>query len=358
MSGDTSGYDGLNEARAALACALTIDAVRKAVDDERKRIATAASEGAQAQALTRMITGLNDAAFRRLIELLDHEQKTAGACCWIVMGSQGRAEQTLATDQDNGIILADDADRAGFRSTVLELAARVNHALDACGYPLCRGNVMAGNPECCLTASEWRSRFARWIERGDPQALLNAAIFFDFRHVHGTREPAQNLREWLAEAALDNSRFLLQLAQNALENRPPLGFLRDFELSARGQHPHTLDLKVNGVQLFVEAARIYALATGVTGTGTIERLDIGGALRRIPAAQIGEWTDSFRFIQTRRLALNVAQARRGEALHNHLDPDSLSRPERHALKNAFRQARRLQAQLARDFGAAAGGFGA
>jgi hypothetical protein len=111
---------------------------------------------------------------------------------------------------------------------------------------------MAGNPKWCLSATEWRERFADWLDTPEPHALLNAAIFFDLRPIWGARALAVALRDWLALRAPDAGRFLLLMAQNALGNQPPLGLVREFVLASGGEHPGTLDLKVNGVQPFVE----------------------------------------------------------------------------------------------------------
>ena len=133
------------------------------------------------------------------------------------------------------------------------------------------------------------------------------------------------MRAWLDDYAQDRGAFLLSMARNALSNAPPLGFVRDFAPLSRGEHAGTLDLKVNGVQLFVESARVYGLSRGVAATNTLERfaaLVDAGALR---ADEVAEFTDAFRFIQRLRLQLNAAQRRRGEPLHNHLDPRDAGR---------------------------------
>jgi CBS domain-containing protein len=217
---------------------------------------------------------------------------------------------------------------------------------------------MAGNRRWCLAQSEWRDRFAAWIDRPEPEALLNAAIFFDFRAVSGDSSRVAALRDWLAAYARDRGRFLFLMVHNALGNQPPLGLVRDFALARGGEHPGTIDLKVNGVQLFVESARIYSLADGVTATNTLERLAGVARARGIPAVELDAWTDAFRLIQRWRLRLNAGQHARGQPLHNHLDPALLSDAERDVVKNALRQARNLQARLARDFSIAGSTFGA
>ena len=197
-----------------------------------------------------------------------------------MLGSAGRGEQTLATDQDNAIVFADATEPEAQRRALLPLAERVNRALDQSGYPLCRGEVMAGNRRWCLSRSEWRECFAAWIDRPEPEALLNAAIFFDFRAVHGDRDLVAGLRDWLGGYARDRGGFLFLMVQNALGNQPPLGLVRDFALARGGDHPGTIDLKVNGVQPFVEPARIYSLADGVTATNTLDRLAAVARARR------------------------------------------------------------------------------
>ena len=347
-----------DDLHAAIRAAGDVDEVARAAARVRELPRPMLDEGIEPEAITALVTGVNDLVTTRLIELtgLAAALRDAGGC-WIVLGSAGRAEQTLATDQDNAIVFADAADPEARRRELLPLAQRLNLALDRCGYPLCRGEVMAGNPRWCLAQSEWRGRFADWIDRPEPEALLNAAIFFDFRAVHGERSIVAGLRDWLAGYAPDRGRFLFPMVGNALGNQPPLGLIRDFAVARGGEHPGTIDLKVNGVQLFVEAARIYSLADRVTATGTLERLAGAAGARGVPATDLDAWIDAFRVIQRLRLGLNAAQHAGNEPLHNHLDPAALDDEERRSLKHALRQARNLQARLARDFSVAGTGFG-
>lgn len=344
--------------RAAIRAARDVDEVARATARARELPRPMLDEGIAPEAITALVTGVNDLVTSRLIELtgLDAALRDAGAC-WVVLGSAGRAEQTLATDQDNAIVFADALDPEARRRELLPFAQRVNLALDRCGYPLCRGEVMAGNPRWCLGEAEWRDRFAAWIDRPEPEALLNAAIFFDFRSVYGATSRVAELRDWLARYARDHGRFLFLMVQNALGNQPPLGLIRDFAVARGGEHPGAIDLKVNGVQLFVEAARIYSLADGVAATNTLERLVGAAGVRGIPAAELDAWADAFRVIQRLRLELNAAQRARNEPLHNYLDPAALDDEERRSLKHALRQARNLHARLARDFSVAGTGFG-
>jgi CBS domain-containing protein len=335
---------------AAIVGAGDLDAVVTAAQAIRNLPSKLMAESLTANSVTALLTSLNDLLVERLLDLTG----TAFALremqgCWLALGSQGRSEQTLATDQDNAILFDDQADPEQRRRILLPLALQVNRALDRCGFAWCRGNIMASNPHWCLSLSEWKTRFGAWIDRPEPQALLNATIFFDFRPVAPNPNLVAQLRSWLTAYAQGNDRFLLLMVFNALRNQPPLGLLRDFVLSRGGEHPHTLDLKINGVQPFVEAARIYGLSQAVEASRTVERLTAAGRARGIPAQETAAWCDAFHAIQRLRLRLNIEQLAQGAIAHNHLDPDTLSYADRRVLKEALRQARSLQTRLTRDF---------
>src|SRR5512134_66609 len=238
------------------------------------------AQGVASGQLTRMIASLNDQLLARLLDLLHPKQALEGiALCWIGMGSEGRSEQTIATDQDNGIIFAanDEALSAdAIRERVLPFAREVNHALDSCGYPLCKGGVMAMNPNWCASLPEWRESFYGWIDRGDPDALLAASIFFDFRCLWGESGLAEMLRRDIAARAADNPRFLKQMSDNALQNRPPLNWFGELSTRKDSDGEEGVDLKMSGAAPYVDAARILALASGVTATNSVERLEAAG----------------------------------------------------------------------------------
>jgi CBS domain-containing protein len=319
--------------------------------DIRRLAGSLLEHGVGAGQLTYQIATLNDLLTMRAIDL---ELESAGLgdvrLCWLALGSEGRFEQTLSTDQDNGIVFADDGDAAAVRARLLPFAQRVNDALARCGFPLCKGGVMAGNPQWCLSASEWRAQFEAWINSGNPQALLNASIFFDFRGLHGDSALAAELRGWLLERTAKNARFLHQMAANALRNQAPLGWLQDFVTASDAGHRDTLDLKTNGATLFVDAARIYSLAHGVAGTNTAVRLAEFGARQKVGARELRAWTDAFEFIQALRLRHQHAQLAAGTAMDNFVNPADLNALERRILKEALRLARELQRRLALDYG--------
>ena len=333
------------------------DGIRRARDGEQlqrsageiRRLAQRMLQaGTGAAQVTRTLSTLNDVLSRRVIELEFEAAAPVGArWCWISMGSEGRFEQTFSSDQDNGIVFAaGEGEADAIRGLLLPVAERINRRLDECGFELCRGKIMASSPECCLSVAEWKARFASWIDRTEPAALLNVTIFFDFRALAGEAELARELRAWLAGVVVDDRRFLVQLTRNALDNQPPLGLVRDFVFAPGADHK--LDLKVNGVTPFVDAGRIFALATGLTDTNTLQRLRGAGERLGIEAAEIAAWEDAYQFIQVLRLREQDRQLVEGRPPGNLVDPDHLNDLDRRILKESMRQARKLQDRMAHN----------
>ncbi len=330
---------GLREIGESIRHADDVEDLRQAASDIRRLAHNMMAQGMAAEQLTQFISTFNDQLVSKAVGL---ELGGMEHACWIALGSEGRVEQTLSTDQDNALIFSvpEGMTADGMRKRLLPHARRINEMLAECGYPLCRGNVMASNPAWCLSLAEWRGVFLNWITSGSQPALLHATIFFDFRPISGDFRLADELRQWLARVAADQPRFLHQMAENALINRPPLGVLRDFAVG-RGAK---LDLKVNGITPFVDAARIFALANGVVSTNTLQRLRQSAHALNVGEAEIGGWADAFLYIQMLRLRHH------GEgAQDNLIDPESLNDLDRRILKEAFRQARKVQAKLAQVY---------
>ncbi len=308
-------------------------------------------QGTRAETLIQLVSTLNDLLTIRVIELeLDRHTIPEVPMCWIALGSEGRFEQTFSTDQDNGIIFVppEEGSTEEIRRGLLPFARAINLGLDACGFPLCRGNIMAGNPQWCLSLAEWKERFGDWITRPLPQALLNATIFFDFRAIYGEASLAQQLREWLFGVVPENTLFLRCMAENALTCQPPLGVIRDFVFDDKA-FPHTINLKMYGSRPFVDAARVFSLAHGVAHTNTAERLR--GAAPHIQLAGDGliAVTEAFYFIQMLRLRQQMNPVTLPGAV-NRVDPDQLNDMDRQVLKESFRKARQVQARLKLAYG--------
>lgn len=346
---------GLRQIGSTIRHAETTEVLQQGAADIRSMAHNMMAQGVAPEQLTQFISTFNDLLTARVVEL---ECKASGllgtplhdGLCWMALGSEGRFEQTLNTDQDNAIVFAvpDGMTADQVRERLLPVAKRINETLALCGFPLCKGEVMASNPKWCLSLEEWKRAFSAWISGGTPEALLHASIFFDFRDVYGAQHMAEDLHQWLGRVASDNSRFLHMMAQNALLNRPPLGLVRDFVVGKENK----LDLKLNGITPFVDAARIFSLAAGVTHTNTIQRLRLSAAKMNLHESEIDAWINALLFIQVLRLRHHdevSSQGQGGEVLDNKIDPEKLNELDRRILKEAFRQARKLQARLALEY---------
>ena len=343
----------LKQVSTAIRAAPDVATLRQSAADIRRFARSLLGQGVRARQLTELISHLNDLLAERLVTLVAQRRGLDLArACWLAFGSEGRGEQTISTDQDNGLVFdSEHPDRD--RPAWLEFAREVNEGLDQCGYPLCKGNVMASNPDCCLTPAEWLQRFGHWMEHGAPEDLLKASIFFDLRAVAGREELAAPLRELLTQRALQLPRFMKQLADNALTHRAPLNWRGAIDVKALGGR-EVIDLKLQGTAIFVDVARLYGLAHGVAATGTRARLEAVGRALALEPQESESWVGAFEFLQLLRLQVQLDAGSR-EAVSapdgnaNLVDVAALNDIDRRMLKESLRIARRLQQRMELDY---------
>ena len=321
--------------------------LKKCADDIRTFARNLLGQGVQARQLTTLISHLNDVLTVRLIEIYAAKhQLNMTQFAWIALGSEGRSEQTIATDQDNALVFSDSASESQ-REAYLCFAGEVNQALNECGYPLCKGNIMASNPELCLTQHEWLIRFSRWIEQGNPQDLLNASIFFDFRVLAGNPDLLIPLKDYVRTKAAATPRFIKLMAENSLNTRIPLNWFGAIEpTEINGQK--TMDLKLQGTAIIVDVARIYSLAFGIEAINTRERLAAVGRALNVPESESAAWITAFEFLQTQRLAVQIGEAKIG-GNPNVIDIEKLNIVDRSILKESLSTVRSLQQHLQLDY---------
>jgi len=308
-----------------------------------RMIGAVISQGAEADQILRLITRINDHATRRVLALMRRQHDINGIdFTWLAFGSQAREEQALRTDQDNGILFqCKKGQEDATRERLLPFAQDVNKALDECGFDLCPGNIMAGNPECCLSGPEWDRRFSRWIEQGTPEHLLKSSIFFDLRTIDGDADPVESLRSQMLRKTAFNSRFRRQMAANQMSIRPPLGLFGEIRSGADG-----INIKLQGLTPFVDGARVMALAAELPATRSHERLDQAVASEVLRENDARDYHAALRYLQMLRLRTQQRALDAGREDSNRIRPEDLGTLEARVLKEAFRQARKLQGQLA------------
>ena len=311
-----------------------------AIGDYAGRIAALAKTlfdgGLGALQISQIVSGLNDALVKRLVQLAEQALGPAPTTfAWIVFGSEGRLEQTLLTDQDNALIFATGTDEN--QSYFSELAKRVVDGLIQAGFPPCPGGFMATN--WSKPFAEWRELFDNWIRLPEPQALLDAAIFFDFRAVAGSLslEPL----EARISSAQNEKRFLAHMLNGALAFQPPLGFFNRLR-SENGK----IDLKKSGIAPIVGLARVAALAAGSRERSTLERLRVaaaaGSVIDRDSAQALAEMIP---FLLRARLRAQLAAHQKHQPIDNSIFLTDLSLLERRHLREHFIFVKRIQENL-------------
>ncbi len=303
-------------------------------------------EGAKASNITKVITEINDRLVRKVIEFAERKTgKPPMAYSWIVFGSEGRKEQTFKTDQDNAIIYADpetDAEAEAARNYFAAFAAYVRDGLLQCGFPLCPANYMAANPQWCQPLTGWKKYFSTWISTPTADAVLNSVAFFDFRHMAGEAALAEQLRDYLNSQLRDQKVFLGYLANLAIKNAPPIGFLKSFVVEKGGEHKDELNLKIKGIAPLVDIVRLFALEKGIPETSTLERIETLRSKHTIVEAYADDLEQAFEFITLLRIHHQYAQLSTGQGPDNFINPNKLSNLEKRSIKEAFHLISKIQ----------------
>ncbi len=216
--------------------------------------------------LSQILNILNEISYAvtvRAIELSLKKMNAEPPCryAWLALGSQGRKEQLLLTDQDNAIVF-DDVPTAQYEETKAyfqELASHVTKALHKVGYAYCPADMMASNPRWCQSLAEWKSQFTKWIANPSPESLLLSAIFFDYSYVHGDTPLVTELSDSILKTLETNTIFYKFMAQDAVKSPSPLGFFRQFLVEDDGEHKDFFDIKNRALMPLIDAARILSL---------------------------------------------------------------------------------------------------
>lgn len=325
---------------------------RSAAHGKAARAGGPGVDQAAVAALTGDISHLNDEVTRRVVLAVAAESGVdLGQACWLAFGSQARAEQTLLTDQDNGLVFAagSEAEAEARRPSWQAFGQRVNEALAQCGYPLCEGRVMAGQPLCCLSPAEWCRRFEHWMAHGDGNDLFAARIYFDLRPLAGNEALARPLVDLLRSPAAAVPRFIKQMAEVVLCNHVPLNWLGRV-LTTEHEGQPMFDLKMSGTALYVDAGRLWALAHRLQEVGTAPRLRAAAASLRVPEREAHSWVSGFQTLQ--RLRLDTQSARWGETTAGQrawVRWSDLGADARRSLKQALRAARLVQQRIELDY---------
>jgi CBS domain-containing protein len=310
------------------------------------------SSGAKAMNVARMVSVISDAILDKLIGFAIAELGPPPVrFAFMIVGSEGRREQTLKTDQDNAIVYEDPPGETqeAVRGYFLAFGEKVCTWLDRVGYTFCNGGVMAKNPQWCQPLSVWKKYFSTWIGTAEPEALIQSSIFFDFRGGYGDLAMVDELRKHLFQSLAERPNFFRYLAETTLERKPPLGIFRTFVVESKGEHRDTLDVKHPMITI-VNYTRLYALKNGIEETNTQERMYQLFLKKGLSWEDYHDFEQAYSFLMQLRLARQLTAIIKENAKpDNYINPNKLSRLEQTMLKEIFKRIEKYQEKMVFDF---------
>lgn len=295
-------------------------------------------------------TALNDALIEKWVQLSISAMKKEGwgpapvAFAWLSLGSEGREEQIVRTDQDNALVYAQPVagEEQKTAAWFLELGKRVTQGLEHCGFEYCPANMMASNPAWCLSLDAWMDQFAKWMHTPDPKSVMYTTIFFDYRVAAGDKRLAERLTDFIFGELQQEQLFLRWLAHNALRNPPPLGFFRNFLVEKAGVHHDSFDIKARAMMPLTDAARVLTLYHRLPGyNNTPQRFLRLAAKEPQHASLYEEAARAYEILMRYR----AQQAYRKSDSGRYIDPQALSKIDRQLLRSAFQPISDLQELL-------------
>ncbi|HRW76267.1 MAG TPA: DUF294 nucleotidyltransferase-like domain-containing protein [Saprospiraceae bacterium] len=301
--------------------------------------------------IARILTEINDALIRESIRIAARELDWTPPVpfAWMGLGSEGRGEQLLRSDQDNAIIFSPPEDPGltnEVRNQFLSLASRVNAIFHQCGFEDCPAEIMARNPTWCLTSVEWAERFHTWMHTPGEQEVMHANIFFDFRNVYGDTTLTDQLSATIADALAGNKIFLSLMAKDAVRNPPPLSFFRNFIVEKDGEHRDQFDIKLRAMMPLIDAARTLTLYHGQFDVKhTVDRLNRLADLEPQNRSLYQEAAEAFEIL----MRFRAENGLRHQDSGRYLQLDRLSKLDRLQLRNCFHPIRDLQEILETRF---------
>lgn len=293
--------------------------------------------------VTRIITEINNTIQIRAIELSLHEmaEKPPVGFAWLALGSMGRREQLLLTDQDNALVFenvpADDYQRV--KKYFLKLAENVNKKLNTAGYEYCPANMMAKNPKWCLSVQEWKKQFDNWITTPSHDKIMLSTIFFDYSFVYGKKELTDQMTASIYQSINKYEIFLNYLGVNALKNPPPLSFFRNFLVEDSGEHKNQFDVKARALMPLTDAARLLALSHNLQeANNTVERFEKIAELEPHNSDLYQACIESFNLL----LKFRTQQGLQHEDSGRYIDLNLLSKTDKLHLRSAFKPIKAVQ----------------
>lgn len=300
--------------------------------------------------ISTIMSEINDAVIVRCIEMslaemIEEDRPYPGVdFCWLSLGSEGREEQLLRTDQDSALVFdnVNEADYEAIKSYFLTFSEKVTQKLNQVGFAYCPADMMASNPKWCLSLSEWKDLFSEWVNQPNADAILHSNIFFDFRPVFGNANLSKELTKHIFSDVEKQRIFLAFMAKNALKNPPPLSFFRNFVVEKGGEHKDEFDIKKRAMMPLVDAARVLTIEAKVSGVNnTFKRFEQLAELDPANQDLFEQAADAYEILMRYR----TLQGLKNKDSGRYFKPSELNKMQRAQLRNSFRPINELQSLL-------------
>ena len=312
--------------------AVSIDELKDASSKFIRTIRTLYEKGVKVRYISKLISQLNEKLFEKLFELTAPEELKANSCL-IIMGSEGRSEQILRTDQDNALILRDDFEMS--KDDILAYTKSYTEYLVDFGYPLCDGNIMVSNPFWVKTNSEFKDTIFEWITKPSEEGFMNLAIFNDAICVAGDKVLLDTVKEYVFHVCQNTNTFYPFFARPILSFETPLSMFSDFVVD-KDKHKDEFDLKKGGIFAIVHGVRSLAIEKQISETSTFERLKELANQGVLEEEFKNELVETFNYLLTLRLKFRLEKIDKHETLDNYINPSKLSILEKDLLKDSLK----------------------
>jgi CBS domain-containing protein len=321
----------------------TIEELKNASKSFIKIIKSLNAKGVKVEFISKLINQLNRKMMNKLFKITAPDGLKDKACL-VVMGSEGRGEQILKTDQDNALIISDDCSLSD--EEILKYTHEYTEHLVDFGFPRCEGNIMVSNPYWCRREKDFKDLIYEWIMKPSGDNFMNLAIFYDALAVTDDRRLLDNLKEYLFKIGSTSKTFYMHFAKIIMDFDVPLGFFDGFVFNSDDkEHKNEIDIKKGGIFIIVQSIRSLSLENKILRSSTQKRIKELNKLNVLDDEFASELSQAFNFLLTIKLKSNLQKLDSGEKIDNFINPDNLTTMEKDLLKDSFKIVNKLKKKL-------------
>ena len=325
----------------------TLDELKEASHSFIKIIKSLNAKGVKIEFISKLINQLNKKLLDKLYKILAPKE-LIGKSCLVVMGSEGRAEQILRTDQDNALIISDDCSIS--EEKLREFTHLFTETLVDFGFPRCEGNIMVSNPYWCRKQSDFKELIYEWVNSPSGDNFMNIAIFYDALCVSGDIEIIKELKNYLFKISSNSQSFYTNFARVINSFDVPLGFFDGFVFNSKDEkHKDEIDIKRGGIFIIVQGIRSLSIQNRVLNTNTIKRINSLKELKVLDDESAKELIMAFNILNSLKLKASLEKLDKKEKIDNFVNPNRLTIMEKDLLKESFKIVNRLKKRLENHF---------